>query len=63
MASTHPDVTVLGVSVVAGVATVDLAAETSPPDVEVLTAALQSQAGVAAVVRLAPLRRLMIGGG
>lgn len=62
-AQTHPDVTVLGVSVVAGVATVDLAAETSPPDVEVLTAALRSQAGVAAVVRLAPLRRLTTGGG
>lgn len=54
----HPDIAVLGVSVANGVATVDLAAESEPVDVDALIGALRSQAGTGAVVRLAPLRRL-----
>lgn len=57
----HPEVAVLGVTVPRGVARVDLAAETTPADVDTLVAALRAQAGMATEVRLASLRRLNTG--
>ncbi len=60
-ADSHPDVAVLGVSVIDGVTTVDLAAETAPADLDTLVASLRSRAGTSAVIRLAPLRRISPG--